>query len=96
MAVFHIKSIDKAGALELRMQTRPQHLEYLEKLGEKLLLAGPILDDNDKPKGTVALIVADSLKEAQEIAAQDPYDKVDLFQSTEIVKYNPLFGSMKK
>lgn len=75
---------DKPNSLDLRMDTRPAHLDYFAAYGPRALLAGPMLDDNDKPNGSILIIEADDHAEAQKFAENDPYAKAGLFESTEI------------
>lgn len=86
--LFVIEARDKAGALELRMQTRSAHLDYLKKLGDGLVLAGPFLDDDEKPCGSLVVIKADDLGAAKAIAARDPYVDAELFETSEVRRWN--------
>jgi len=56
---------------EKNQQLRPQHLEYLETLGQqgKVFAKGPFADGS----GGMVIYVADSIEEAKEIAENDPY-----------------------
>lgn len=92
--IFTLICKDKPGHLETRMSTRPEHVEFLNGLNAsgKLTFAGPLLDDEGKPIGSlVALNVADRA-EAEAIAAADPYTHAGLFSSTEIYPWNWLFN----
>ena len=42
--------------LEKRMDVRPRHLEGMAKLGEHIVLAGGLLDDEGKMKGSVLIL----------------------------------------
>jgi len=77
---------DKPGeGLEKRMKARPDHLAYLESLGEKVRVGGAMLSSDEKePRGSVIIIEAENLEEAQAIAAADPYAKAEVFSSVEI------------
>ena len=75
---------DKRGRLQLRPDTSPQHLDFLSGLGDQLKLAGPFLDPDGKPNGTLAIIEAVDLAGAQAIAATDPYAKAGLFEEVTI------------
>lgn len=75
---------DKPGQLQLRLDTRPDHLDYLGSLGDSLKLAGPFLGPDGKPNGTLAIIEAEDLVEAKAVAAADPYAKAGLFESVVI------------
>lgn len=56
---------------EKNQQYRPQHLEYLEALGQqgKVFAKGPFTDGS----GGMVIYVADSIEEAKEMAEKDPY-----------------------
>ena len=86
---------DKPNSLELRMKTREEHLKYLDALGDKLKLAGPMLDQDGKPKGTIAIFECE-VSEIEEVLNSDPYALAGLFENVSIETYNPLFGSFKK
>jgi uncharacterized protein len=86
--LFALICTDKPGHLQLRMDTRAAHLAFLEKLGGVAKAAGPFLGDDGKPVGTLAIIQADDLAGAKEIAEADPYAKAGLFLSVEIRPWN--------
>jgi hypothetical protein len=75
---------DKPGQLQLRQDTRPQHLEFLNGLGDRLKLAGPFLGPDGKPNGSLVIIECDDLAEAKRIAAGDPYAKAGLFEQVAV------------
>jgi uncharacterized protein len=80
--LFAILCTDKPHSLELRMKVRPDHLAYLETLSVKG--AGPFLDADDKPNGSMIIVEAADRAAAQAIAEHDPYAKAGLFQKVEI------------
>lgn len=86
--LFALICTDKPGHLQLRLDTRPEHLAYLDGLSEKLKAAGPFLGDDGKPVGSLVIISADSRARAEAIAAADPYAKAGLFSSVEIKPWN--------
>ena len=51
---------DKPGSLQLRMDTRPEHVAFLTKLNEAgtLKFAGPFLDADGKPNGSLVVVEA--------------------------------------
>lgn len=91
--LFVINTRDKADALALRQETRPQHLEYIKELGDALLLAGPFVDENDNMNGSLLVIKANSLDEAKAMAARDPYAKVGLFATSEVTPWKWLVNA---
>lgn len=79
---------DKPGALEIRRESRPDHLAFLEGLGDRLKLAGPFLDEGGNPNGSLVIIEAESREAAQALAAQDPYARAGLFADVEVRPWN--------
>ena len=86
---------DKPGHLQVRMDTRPTHVDYLNALNAAgtLKMAGPDLDADGKPCGSMLVLKADSLEAAKELAANDPYAKAGLFASVEIKPFNWVFNN---
>lgn len=86
---------DKPDSLDLRMENRPDHVAYLNDLNDKgiLKMAGPFLDENDKPCGSLVVIEAHDRKDAGKIAADDPYAKTGLFAGVDIRPYNWVFNN---
>ncbi len=79
---------DKPDHLQLRLDTRTVHLDYLNSLGDRLKFAGPFLGDDAKPNGSLVVIEAADLDAAKDIAANDPYAKAGLFASVDIRPWN--------
>jgi uncharacterized protein YciI len=87
--LFAITCLDKPDSLELRLATRPSHVDYLA--ANNLVLAGPLLDDAGKPCGSLLLIEAADHAAAAVFAADDPYAQAGLFASTTIRPYRIVF-----
>lgn len=74
---------DKADSEDLRKATRADHLAYIGDFNVQL--AGPMLsDDGEHMIGSIILLEADSLEDAQTFAASDPYKLAGLFESVTI------------
>ena len=83
--LFALICIDKPGGLPIRMEARPDHLAYLESLGDTLKFAGPFTEeDGQTMNGSLVVIEAPSLQAAHDIARGDPFAKAGLFASVEI------------
>jgi uncharacterized protein len=82
--LFALICTDKPGSAELRTNTRPDHVAYLNSLGDKMKLAGPFLDDAGNAMGSLVVVEAESRSDAEAMAASDPYKKAGLFASVEI------------
>lgn len=90
---FVIIGEDKAGALENRQKTRPDHLDYWKSRGQLFLAAGPFLDEQDQPVGSMIVIEAASLEEAQKLADADPYMVAGVFETLSVKRWNWIFGN---
>ncbi|MCB9992385.1 MAG: hypothetical protein H6873_01875 [Hyphomicrobiaceae bacterium] len=75
---------DRADGLDTRKATRPDHLAFLESLGDDMLLAGPFSDSEGRSNGSLVVIRAETLEAAEAIAALDPYARAGLFEKVEI------------
>ena len=80
-----ITAFDKDNSLDLRMSVRPDHLAYAKEKGITVL-GGPLLseDDDPKPRGSMIIVEVNSREEAEEFAANDPYNKAGLFEKVTI------------
>lgn len=85
---------DKPDSLQLRMDTRPPHVEWLTGLNAqgKLAFAGPFLDGEGKPNGSLVVVKAETIEEARALSAADPYAKAGLFASVDIRAWNWTFN----
>jgi uncharacterized protein len=76
---------DKPNSVAIRKAKRSEHVEYLQSLGDTLILASPFTEaDGETMNGSLIVIEAASLDAARKIAAGDPFAKVGLFASVEI------------
>lgn len=86
---------DKPNHLQVRLDARPEHLVFLNGLNDAgtLKFAGPFLDENGKPNGSLVVVEAASKEEAAEISAADPYAKAGLFERVEIRPWSWTFNN---
>ncbi|MBZ0259272.1 MAG: YciI family protein [Hyphomicrobiales bacterium] len=82
--LFALICTDKPNSLELRQQSRPDHLKFLESLGNSLKAAGPFTDDEGRPTGSLVVIEAEDRAAISAIAGRDPYAVAGLFAAVEI------------
>ena len=92
MPLFVIVARDKPNSLDLRMETRPAHVEHLKCLGLRLKVAGPTLDANGDPDGSLVIMEADDIATAQSFADADPYAGVGLFETVDVRAWNAPLG----
>jgi hypothetical protein len=86
---------DKPDHLQLRLDVRPDHVAFLNGLNDAgaLKFAGPFLDDDGKPCGSLVVVEAKDRQAAGDIAANDPYAKAGLFEAIEIRPWNWVFNN---
>ena len=93
--LFAFLCTDKPGSLQGRLDTRPEHVAYLNRLNEegKLAFAGPFLDEDGKPNGSLVVVKAETVEAARALAEADPYAKAGLFARVEIKPWNWVFNN---
>ncbi len=91
MKTYIITCLDKKNSLKKRLANRKLHLEYLKSLKSNLILAGPILNKINKPKGSVLILKFQNRYELNNFLKNDPYSKVDLFESVNIETFKRVF-----
>lgn len=95
MDLFLINARDKAGSLEVRLANREAHLAYAKEAGDRIKVAGPIMNEAGEMAGSTLIMAFDSLEEAQLWAANDPYAKAGLFETVEVTAFKWLLGDGK-
>ena len=84
---------DKADHLQVRLDTRPAHLDFLKAKGNALKLAGPTLDaDGEAPTGSLLIFEDTDLAAAKAWAAKDPYAAAGLFESVIVKPWKHAIG----
>ena len=89
--LFALICTDKPGSLDLRLATRPQHIAYLETYKSRIVHAGPLLDHEGRPSGSLLIVDVADRAEAEGFAAADPYARCQLFESIVIRPYRTVF-----
>lgn len=90
MPLFAIICRDKPGMLQTRVDTREAHLGFLNKQGN-VRLAGPLIEEGEM-RGSLIVVEADELKDAQDWADQDPYKAAGLFANVDIIEWKKVIG----
>lgn len=87
--LFVIIGHDAPGAQDKRPQIREAHLNHLRPLVDagRVSLAGPLLDGS----GSLIVIEADSLTEAWQLVAADPYVTNGIFNRVEVKPFRQVF-----
>jgi len=78
--LYVIQCEDKPGALQVRLDNRPAHVEYIKQFN--LMAAGPTLaDDGETMNGSVIIIDLPDQSAVDDFMANDPYAKAGLFSN---------------
>jgi uncharacterized protein len=84
---------DKPDNLDLRMSTRPAHLDYLKSLGSKVKVGGALLGPDLKtPGGSMLIYEGETEDEVRSLLAADPYSKAGLFESVTVTAWRQGVG----
>jgi uncharacterized protein YciI len=84
-------AIDKPDSLQLRQDTRSDHVAYL-KSSNAVEQAGPFLNDAGDMIGSLIILSVDEMADAQNWANNDPYAKAGLFASVTLQNWNRVIG----
>ena len=87
MAYFAIHCIDKPGSAALRAANRPDHLDHIATVNDRVLVAGPLLGLDGAPMGSLLIVDFDDRKAAIRFAAEDPYALAGLFASVAVTAW---------
>lgn len=86
MFVVHCK--DKPDALQVRLENRAAHLDYLNANMAHVVAAGPVqTDDRTKMVGSVLILDFPDRAALDAFLAGDPYAKAGLFESVTILPW---------
>lgn len=88
---FALMTQDKPGALQIRMDTRTAHLDYIAQTGV-VEMAGPLLDDAGQMCGSLLILEVADAQAAADWAANDPYAKAGLFATTTLSAWKKVIG----
>lgn len=82
---------DKPDALQVRLDNRAAHLAYIEETGV-VAQAGPLLDQDGNMAGSLVILEVEDMAAGEEWAANDPYTKAGLFETTDLVTWKKVIG----
>ena len=82
---------DKPGALQIRLDTRTAHLDYIKATGV-VEMAGPLLDEAGQMCGSLIILDVADMAAAQTWADLDPYAKAGLFATVTLTEWKKVIG----
>ena len=80
-------ALDKPDHLDVRKANRDAHIAYLKTTGV-VSQAGPFIDAEGNMCGSLVILDVDTLQDAENWAAQDPYAQAGLFASVTLHPWN--------
>ena len=93
---FIITAHDGENVLDKRMAVRPRHLEGMAKLGEHIVCAGGLLDDEGKMKGSVLILDLEDRTALDDYLKNEPYVVEHIWKKIEIETVNVVIMNGKK
>jgi len=90
--IFALMAWDRDGALPIRMDNRTDHLSYLKSTGV-VKRAGPFLDADGQPCGSLIVLDVEDMEAAQAWADNDPYARAGLFRDVQIIAWKQVMGT---
>lgn len=85
---------DKPDSAAVRAAARDAHLDYIEGAKDRILLIGPLLDEDNKVAGSLFLVEADDIAAARAFVENDPFSKAGLFASIMVSRFRTHLGTL--
>ena len=92
---FLITAFDGENMLDARMAVRPQHLEGMKKLGDQVLCAGGLLDEEGRMKGSALVVEFEDRAAVDEYLKNEPYVINNVWQKIEVEQMNVVILNAK-
>lgn len=85
--LYTIIAIDHDNFQNVRIDTRPTHLKFIDDNKDKVAIAGPFLNDAGESIGSLYVIYASDEAEARDFIKSDPYSSARLFRDIQIRRW---------
>ncbi|WP_145206135.1 MULTISPECIES: YciI family protein [Sphingobium] len=96
MPSFIVTCVDGKDKAQHRAEARAQHLDYIEGKANKILLVGPLLDEENNVVGSLYMVEADDMAGAKAFVDADPFAKIGLFETVETRRFRTHLGTLLK
>ena len=93
---FFIKAYDGEGMLAKRMEVRPRHLEGMKALGKQIIVAGGLLDEEGRMKGSALVMEFPGRAALDAYLAGEPYVVEGVWQKIEVEAMNVVLVNGEK
>lgn len=81
---FLVKAYDGEGMLAKRMEVRPEHLKGMEELGEHVVCAGGMLDEDGAMIGSALVMEFPDRPALDEYLAREPYVREHVWEKIDV------------
>ena len=81
---FLVKAYDEPDMLDKRMEVRPRHLEGMKALGEQIICAGGLLDEESAMRGSALVMEFDNRAALDAYLESEPYVVEGVWQKIEV------------
>ena len=93
---FLVKAYDGEGKLKKRMEVRPRHLEGMKVLGKQVIVAGGLLDNAGRMKGSALVMEFPDRIALDAYLASEPYVVEGVWQKIEVETMNVVLVNGEK
>jgi hypothetical protein len=94
--LFIVQFEDKPDVTEIRQTLFPSHLEFLDRVKDRVLVPGSVRElPSDRPLGGLWIVEAGSEQEVRDIFQDDPFWTHDLRASVRINRWQKAFPDRK-
>lgn len=90
---FAILFEDDPAKADVRPKLMPQHLAFLKENGDRILTAGPLIDDSGAGAGGLWLVEAADAADARKLVEKDPFWPTGLRKSVKILQWKRVFDA---
>ncbi len=91
-----IKAYDGPNMLEKRMAVRPRHLEGMKALGRQIIVAGGLLDESGKMKGSALVMEFENRAALDDYLKNEPYVIEGVWKKVEVEMMNVVLVNGEK
>lgn len=91
--LFLIRCEDAEGASTPREQALAEHLSFVEANMDRIRVAGPVKDAEDRTVASAYIVEAADQADAEAFLASDPYFAAGVWQSTTIAPFLGVAGT---
>jgi uncharacterized protein len=91
--LFAIIAYDAPDAHDRRMAARADHFAHIERVMDRVAIAGPMKTDAGGFAGSLLIVKAETREEAEALLRSDPYFKADIWDRWDIHPFTAAAGS---